>query len=153
MMHHCRLLTLPFTVQSRLPCTSQHMMQVAEVHVEGPHYWQQTATWAMTCSCFTISHDPPLQNAPSGFSRTYISAQLADHTVVQVAEVHVEGPRYWQQTLPGTFLRQGGSPGGPSVSQGAHTLYVRRKSGTMPYDEDPLGVRGLLSTTLHLVCP
>ena len=73
--------------------------------------------------------------------------------MLQVAEVHVEGPRYWQQTLPGSFLRPGGSSGSTMMSQGAHTLYVRRKSGAMPYDEDPLGVRGLLSTSLHLVRP
>ena len=71
---------------------------------------------------------------------------------MQVAEVRVEGPRYWQQTLPGSFLGSTDPPEGVGLGpQGAHTLYVRRKAGALPYDEDPLGVRSLLSSHVHLV--
>ena len=128
------------------------VQSVAEVHVDGPCHLQQILFKMLQRICITTPHNTPLQTAHPALPGA-ISLHLYLHKMVQVAEVHVEGPRYWQQTLPGSFLRQGGPPGGPSVSQGAHTLYVRRKSGTMPYDEDPLGVRGLLSTTLHLVCP
>lgn len=55
----------------------------------------------------------------------------------QVAQVHVCGPRYWQQDLSSAAALQ--------ALFTSRTLFVQRKSRALAYRDDPTGVRSLLS--------
>jgi anaphase-promoting complex subunit 1 len=56
-------------------------------------------------------------------------------------ELRVLGPRYWPQTLRGEALR---------AALAAGTLPVKRRTGCLPYADDPSGARSLLLRAFHL---
>lgn len=64
---------------------------------------------------------------------------------MQVAAVHVTGPRYWHQQLLATQGSKGQGRG-PSLAAlyATRTLFVQRKAGALPYADDPSGAPAAL---------
>ena len=69
-------------------------------------------------------------------------------TCLQVAEVQVKGPRYWQQHVVADS--EGVGPLGALYGRGA--LPVQLQRWALSYTQDPSGVRGLLSQAFDEVC-
>ena len=74
---------------------------------------------------------------------------LSSSMHMQVASLEVQGPRYWAHRHDAAGLQQAQAP--PHGAQEAAALYVRRKTGAMPYEADPKGVRSLLLRAAHMV--
>ncbi len=67
---------------------------------------------------------------------------------MQVAEVTVKGPRYWEQTISA-----GQDKGGALAAlYQSGTLPVQLQRWALSYVQDPSGVRGLLSQAFNEVC-
>ena len=69
--------------------------------------------------------------------------QMLMHGLVQVAEVTVKGPRYWEQTI--SAGQDGGGAGALAALYSSGALPVQLQRWALSYVQDPSGVRGLLS--------
>lgn len=81
--------------------------------------------------------------APLGACQVYhgLSSSLSLRLGVQVAQVTVKGPRYWEQTISA-----GQDKGGALAAlYSSGTLPVQLQRWALSYVQDPSGVRGLLS--------
>ena len=131
--------------------------QVASLQVQGPRYWARTHDVGLLQSAraggsqgagqchavlqFQIQPILSLSSHPSGLQ----------NACVQVASLQVQGPRYWAHTHDVGLLQSARAGGPQDAAQGSAALFVRRKTGAMPYEADPRGVRSLLSRAAHLV--
>lgn len=72
---------------------------------------------------------------------------LTKDAILQVMEVSVCGPRYWQHSVSGAA--EAGNPLAACYSAGA--LHVQRRAGVLSYADDPSGIRSLLSKAFRRV--
>ena len=72
---------------------------------------------------------------------------LTKGAVLQVTEVSVCGPRYWQHSV--SSVAEAGNPLAACYSMG--TLHVQRRAGLLSYADDPSGIRSLLSKAFRRV--
>ena len=72
---------------------------------------------------------------------------LTKDAVLQVMEVSVCGPRYWQHSV--SSVAEAGNPLAACYSMG--TLHVQRRAGVLSYADDPSGIRSLLSKAFRRV--
>ena len=72
---------------------------------------------------------------------------LTEDAILQVMEVSVCGPRYWQHSVSGAA--EAGNPLATCYSAGA--LHVQRRAGVLSYADDPSGIRSLLSKAFRRV--
>ena len=100
----------------------------------------QLVSWCSTSSGFAS-----IQSSSGCFTRGEAARSRA---CLQVEEVQVKGPRYWQQRVA-------------AGSEGRGRLAALYRSGALPvqlqrwalsYTQDPSGVRGLLSQAFDEVC-
>ena len=72
---------------------------------------------------------------------------LTKDAALQVVEVSVCGPRYWQHSV--SSVAEAGNPLAACYSLG--TLHVQRRAGVLSYADDPSGIRSLLSKAFRRV--
>ena len=104
----------------------------------------------LACIC---SQDHPAKHGPALLSRTSGKCFIRKESIglggcLQVAEVQVKGPRYWQQRVAAG--PEGAGPLGALYGRGA--LPVQLQRWALSYTQDPSGVRGLLSQAFDEVC-